>query len=135
MTGLSQVTPQLSAATSALSAISGVRSLWQTDRPAAVKQLLDNLNIPFVTPPVNLKQVAAHGEQARYEVAKQKATTAFQSGTFKAIQGYKTVPNPIQPDYTITPAALERLYALAKAQNPGVAPIESVIPPPTPYGY
>jgi hypothetical protein len=135
VTGLSQIAPQLSAATSALSSISSVRSLWQTDRTAAIKQLLDNLNIPFVTPPVNLKQVAAHGEQARYETAKSAATTAFRSGTFKGIAGYRSVPNPLNPDYTITPAALEALYKLAKQEQPNVAPIESLIPPPTPYGY
>ena len=135
VTGLSQVAPQLSAATSALSAISGVRSLWKSDRPAAIKQLLNNLNIPFVTPPINLKQLAAHGEQARYETARSAATTAFRTGTFKGIAHYKTVPNPLNPSYDIAPAALEALYRYAKAANPNIAPIESLIAPPQPYGF
>jgi hypothetical protein len=135
LTGLEQMVPQLGAVTSALSSITSVRSLWDTDRTAAVKELLSSLEIPFVTPPVNLKELAARDEGARYEAAKNEATQAFQTGTFKSIAGFRTVPNPLNPDYTITPQALETLYTLARQQYPTLAPIEALTPPPTPYGF
>ncbi len=134
LTGLSQFVPQLGA-TSALSGLSQATSLWHTDRPAAVKALLSDLNIPFVTPPVNLKQVAAKAADARYEVAKNVAYNAFQSGDFSALAGYKTVPNPLNPDYEITPAALKALYDQSQSAYPGIPPIEALLPPPTPAGY
>lgn len=135
LTAIGQFSPQVTAARSALDAVRTVRSEWKTNRSAAIKTLLSNLNIPLVTPPVNLKQLAARGEESRYEVAKTAAYNAFQSGTFKSIHGYRTVPNPLNPDYTISPAQLEALYRFAQKATPGVAPIESLIPPPTPYGY
>jgi hypothetical protein len=134
LTGLSQFVPQLGA-TSALSGLSQATSLWHTDRPAAIKALLSDLNIPFVTPPVNLKQVAAKAADARYEVAKNVAYNAFQSGDFSALAGYKTVPNPLNPDYEITPAALKALYDQSQSAYPGIPPIEALLPPPTPAGY
>jgi hypothetical protein len=115
--------------------VTGVRSTWDTDRSAAIKSILENLNIPFVTPPVNLKQVAAEDEGARYKVAAATAYNAFQSGDFSSLAGYSTVPNPLNPAYEITPAALEKLYQEAQAATPGVAPIESLLPPPTPAGW
>lgn len=133
--GLQQWIPQVGAAQSALQAVTGVRSLWSTDRSAAIKSILENLNIPFVTPPVNLKQIAAEDEGARYKVASTTAYNAFQSGDFSTLAGYKTVPNPLNPAYEITPAALEQLYKQAQAATPGVAPIESLLPPPSPYGW
>jgi hypothetical protein len=134
-TGLQQWIPQVGAAQTALQAVSGTRSLWNTDRSAAVKSILENLNIPFVTPPVNLKQIAAEDEGARYKVAATVAYNAFQSGDFSTLKGYSTVPNPLNPAYEITPAALQQLYEQAQQATPGVAPIESLLPPPTPYGW
>jgi hypothetical protein len=134
-TGISQVIPQVSAITSALSSIGSVRSTWNADPSSAVKQLLSNLNIPFVTPPVNLRQISAHGEAARYQAAKTLAYQAFQTGDFSAIQDYRSVPNPLNPDYTISPQQLEALWQLAKQRTPTLPPIESLLPPPTPFGY
>lgn len=133
--GLEQWVPQAGAVASAAQAAGGIRSEWKTDKSAATKSLLESLNIPFVTPPVNLKQLAAKDEDARFETAKTAAYNAFSSGDFSGLAGYTTVPNPLNDAYQITPAQLEALYAQAQQANPGVAPIESLLPPPTPYGW
>ena len=73
----------------------GVRSEWQTNKSAATKSLLESLNIPFVTPPVNLKQLAAKDENARFEAAKTAATNAFQSGDFT--RGSAGISNGSEP--------------------------------------
>jgi hypothetical protein len=115
--------------------MSGVRSTWQTNRGAAIKTLLEAMNIPFVTPPVNLRQVAAKTEAARFESANKAAYAAFTTGDFSKIAGYKTVPYPLNTAYQVTPAQLEAIYNQALATTPGVSPIESLLPPPTPYGW
>ena len=135
VTAASQFVPQLSAASSALSAMTSVHSLWSTDRDAALKQLFDNLNIPVATPPVNLAQESAKGEAARYEAAKTAATTAFRTGTFRGIAGFRTVPTPLNPDYTITPKQLEAIYNAAIKENPTLPPAEWLMPKPTPFGF
>lgn len=132
---LEQWVPQAGAVVSAAQAAGGLRSEWQTNRSAAVKSMLESLNIPFVTPPVNLKQLAAKDEDARFETAKTAAYNAFSSGDFSSLKGYTTVPNPLNDAYEITPKQLEALYAQAQQAQPGVAPIESLLPPPTPYGW
>ena len=133
--GIKQWVPQTGAAASAISAATQLHSLWTSNRPAAIKQILNDMNIPFYTPPINVQQVAAKTEGARFEVAKTAAANAFQSGDFSALKGYKTVPNPLNTAYEITPAQLEALYNQALQATPGVAPIESLLPPPTPPGY
>lgn len=133
--GLEQWVPQAGAVVSAAQSAGGIRSEWQTDKSAATKSMLESLNIPFVTPPVNLKQLAAKDENARFESAKTAAYNAFSSGNFAGLKGYTTVPNPLNDAYQITPVQLEALYAQAQKANPGVAPIESLLPPPTPYGW
>ena len=130
-----QFVPQTAAVQSALSAAGGARSMWQTNKSSAIKSLLNSLNVPFVTPPVNLRQLAAKGEASRFEVAKAAAAQAFQSGDFSGLAGYKTVPNPLNSAYEITPKQLETLYKQAQQATPGVAPIESLLPPQTPYGW
>jgi hypothetical protein len=135
LTAAEQWTPQIGALQSALKAATGVRSTWNTNRPAAIKTLLESLNIPFVTPPVNLKEVAAKDEIARFKAAKAAAYDAFSSGDFSGLSGYKTVPYPLNPAYEVTPAQLESIYRQQAAAQPNVAPIESLLPPPTPYGW
>lgn len=135
VTALSQFTPQVAAAQSAFDWLTGVRGMWQSDPHAAARQLLSNLNIPFVSPPVNLRQQAARTEAARYEAAKTAATQAFRTGTFKGIEGFKTVPTPMNPDYTVTPEQLKRVYDLALRANPNLAPVEWLMPRPVPYGF
>ena len=135
ITGLEQFVPQVGALQSAVASATGVRSMWNTNRPAAIKQLLQSLNIPFVTPPVNLPQVAARGEAARFETAKAAAQNAFSSGDFSSLRGYTTVPYPLNTAYQVTPAQLQQIYNQALKTQPGVAPIESLLPPPTPFGW
>ena len=135
LTGLSQWVPQVGAAQQALAAVEGQRSMWNTNRKAAIKSILESLNIPFVTPPVNLKQIAARDEAARYKVAAAAAYTAFSTGDFAPLAGYASVPNPLNPVYEVTPAELEALYQQSLAANPTVAPIEALLPPPTPSGW
>ncbi|HKI16931.1 MAG TPA: hypothetical protein VKA15_03585, partial [Isosphaeraceae bacterium] len=132
---LEQFIPQAAAVQSAAQAAGGYRTEWQTNKTSAIKSLLESLNIPFVTPPINLKQISAKAEDARFETAKTAAANAFQTGDFSGLGGYKTVPNPLNTAYEITPAQLEALYKTAQQAQPGVAPIESLLPPPTPYGY
>jgi hypothetical protein len=132
---LAQFVPQVGAVEQAAQAAGGYRSEWATDRGAAIKSLLSSLNIPFLNPPINLKQIAAKDEADRFEVAKTAATNAFQTGDFSGLAGYKTVPNPLNDAYEITPKALEELYRQAQQTTPGVAPIESLLPPPTPFGF
>jgi hypothetical protein len=131
---LEQFVPQVAAVRSAAQAAGGYRTEWQTNKSAAIKSLLSSLNIPFVNPPINLKQIAAKDQNARFESAKAAAQTAFQTGDFSGLAGYKSVPNPLNTAYEITPAQLQVLYNQALQANPGVAPIESLLPPPSPYG-
>jgi DNA-directed RNA polymerase subunit F len=132
---LAQFVPQVGAVQSAAQAAGGYRSEWQTNKSAAIKSLLSSLNVPFINPPINLKQISARASNARFEEAKAASTQAFQSGDFSGLAGYKTVPNPLNDAYEITPAQLEALYHQAQQQYPGVAPIEALLPPPTPYGW
>jgi hypothetical protein len=135
ITAAEQFVPQIGALQSALQSATGARSLWQTNRPAAIKTLLQALNIPFVTPPVNLPQLAARGGAARFETAKADAQTAFSTGDFSRLRGYTTVPYPLNPAYQVTPAQLQRIYNQALQATPGVAPTESLLPPRTPPGW
>ena len=135
VTGIEQFVPQVGAVQSALQAATGTRSMWNTNRPAAIKALLSAMNIPFVTPPVNKQQVAAKTEAARYETAKTDAQNAFSSGDFSKLRGYTTVPYPLNTAYQVTPAQLQQIYNQALQATPGVPPVESLLPPPTPFGW
>ena len=144
-TGLSQFIPQLGALQLAFDTASGYRKLAGTNSQAFYKTLMNDLGIPGLDTlaggPVNVKQIAAHDETARYEVAKAAATNAWQSpnsggtGLEQALAGYASVPNPAQPDYEITPAALQAVYNAAMVQYPGLPPAETITPPPPPPGF
>jgi hypothetical protein len=135
LTGIEQWLPQTGAADSAISAIAGIRSEWSTNRRGAITSMLENLGIPFATPPINLNQIAAKDSDARFEVAKTAAQNAFSTGDFSILKGYTTVPYPLNTAYEVTPAQLQAIYQQALESTPGVAPIESLLPPPTPSGY
>jgi hypothetical protein len=135
-TGLSQFTPQLGALAAAFDAATQNRSLAVTNPAAFTKSIFNSLNIPFAqVQHVNLKQMAAQDEIARYDVAKQAASNAWTTGDFSYLDGYASVPNPLNVDYNITPAQLQAVYNMALAQFPGQAPADVVIPPPTPPGF
>lgn len=136
VTGLEQFVPQLGAIGSAMQAASQYRSQIVSNPNAFYKSLFESLNIPmFQVQKINVKQIAAHDEIARYNVAKQAAANAFQSGDFSSLKGYSSVPNPLNPDYDISPGQLQAVYNAALQEYPGTAPIEVLTPPPTPIGY
>ena len=135
LTGLQQVVPQLGALGSAMQAAGNYRQAASNPN-SFYKSIFNSLNIPFAqVQKINVKQIAAHDAQARYEVAKQASQNAFSSGDFGSLAGYKTVPNPLNPDYEITPQALEAVYNQAIAEYPGQQPINVITPPQSPFGY
>ena len=137
ITGLQQFVPQLGAVdalTSALTTAGHYRQLAKTNPNQFWKTIFQDLNLPGVPEQKNVKQIAAQDEIARYGVAKQAATNAFDTGDFSLLNGYANVPNPLNPDYDISPAQLEAIYNAALQQFPGQAPAAVVTPPPTPAG-
>jgi hypothetical protein len=132
---LAQWAPQAGAIMSMFSAQSTVRREWNTNRSAAIKSLLESFELPFASAPINLKQQAARSETARYESASKAALAAFQTGNFGLLEGYTTVPYPLNPAYQVTPAQLEALYNEQQKAVPGVAPIETLVKPPSPLGW
>lgn len=135
VTGLQQFVPQLGALSAAFTAAGNYRAISKNPN-AFYKSVFESLNIPFAqVQKINVKQIAAHDETARYQVAKQAAENAFDSGDFSLLKGYSSVPNPLNPDYDITPAQLAAVYNAAAQQYPGTAPVEVLTPPPTPIGY
>ncbi|HUZ82359.1 MAG TPA: hypothetical protein VMU73_08940, partial [Gaiellaceae bacterium] len=136
LTGLEQFVPQLGALGSAIQVASGSRQLAATNKNAFYKSVFNSLNIPFAQiQKINVRQIAAHDEIARYNVAKTAAQNAFSTGNFSGLAGYSSVPNPLNPDYEISVTALEALYNQALAATPGVAPVASLTPPITPPGF
>ena len=138
LTGVEQFVPQLGGLTSLGSAILTAgkdRALAKSNPNAFYKQIFQSLNIPFAqVQHINVKQIAAKDEIARYDVAKEAAQNAFDSGDFSTLAGYSNVPNPLNPDYDITPGQLQAVYNAALAQYPGQAPAAAVTPPPPPPG-
>jgi hypothetical protein len=142
LSAVSQVIPQAGALGQAIDAATQSRTLLSTNPSAWRKDLFESLEIPFLNVGnVNVKQLAAHDEQARYEVAYQAAQNAFSApgqqgtGVEQALNGYASVPDPLNPDYEVTPAQLQTVYDQALAQYPGLPPSESLISPPTPSGF
>ncbi|HKM53044.1 MAG TPA: hypothetical protein VJY33_06495, partial [Isosphaeraceae bacterium] len=94
-----------------------------------------SLGIPGQVATVNLKQIAAKDEAARYEVAKAASAQALQTGDFSGLAGYASVPNPLNADYEISPQQLAAMYNQALAAYPGAPPAATLTPPPKPSGY
>jgi hypothetical protein len=134
--GLEQFVPQLGAVTPLMQALGQARNLRQANTNTFYKTLFNDLNIPFAQiQRINVKQIAAKSSNARYTVAKQAAQNAFDSGDFSGLAGYTAVPNPLNPDYEITPQALQKLYSDTLARYPGQNPRDVLLPPPTPAGF
>lgn len=130
-----QFVPQFSAAASAVDAATMYRNQLKSNPNGFYKQMFESLSIPFAQiQQVSKPQIAARSAIARYEVAKQDATTAFQTGDFSILSGYETVPDPLNAGVQVTPAQLQAIYNQALAQYPGQAPYDVVLPPPTPPG-
>ena len=131
LTALEQYVPQVTALDEALGLSAQYRNLRKTDPAGFAKSIFESLGLPFMPQQVNVRQLAATNEIDRYQQASQDALNAWQSGDFSSIAGYPTVPDPLQPDYNITPMALEALYNNALAAT-GQPPSEVVPSLPAP---
>jgi len=132
-TVLEQFVPQLQALDAALGISSNYRNLRKTDPQAFANTIFSALGIPFAqVQHINLKQEAAKNEISRYQVAAAAASSAWSSGDFSQIAGYPSVPDPLQPDYNIAPAALQALYNELLRQSGGQPPSEVAVPLPAP---
>ena len=83
-----------------------------------------------------MKQMAAQNEIKRYHQAADAAAQAWSSATSGAqllsmLKGYPTVPDPLQPDYNITPAQLAAQYDALLKQT-GAPPSEVAVSLPAP---
>jgi hypothetical protein len=135
LTGLEQFIPQFGALDLAYQAATNYRSLAKSYPDGFAKSLFESLGIPGVPETINVKQIAASDELARYRVAETAASNAFQSGDFGSLAGYASVPDPLNPDYEITPAQLAAVYNASLAAYPGQAPSSVLLPPATPAGF
>lgn len=136
--GLEQFVPQLGAITPLMQALSQAKNVRElsSNPNAFYKTIFNDLNIPFAqVEHINVKEIAARDALARYNVAKQAAANAFDSGNFSLLNGYTSVPNPLNPDYEIPVAQLQALYNQALAEYPGQQPANVILPPPTPTGF
>jgi hypothetical protein len=137
-TAAQQFIPQLGAVGPLAQAIAHAGDLRKlsSNPNAFYKSVFESLNVPFAqVQHINVKQIAAHDELARYQVAKQAGANAFQSGNFSSLDGYASVPNPLNPDYDISPQQLEDVYNQALVAYPGQVPIEVLSAPISPPGY
>ena len=80
--------------------------------------------------------MAAQNEIKRYHQAADAAAQAWSSATSGAqllsmLKGYPTVPDPLQPDYNITPAQLAAQYDALLKQT-GAPPSEVAVSLPAP---
>ena len=130
---------QIGALDSAIQLAGNYRSLATKNPNAFYKTIFESLNIPFAqVQNLNVKQLAAKGELARYRVASQAANNAWTSpgmggaGIEKSLAGYASVPDPLNPDYEVTPAQLQNLYNALLQAYPGQNPSDAAIAPPTP---
>jgi len=134
-TAVEQFIPQVGTLGTLMQAVGAARGEWQTNRKAAIKGIYQSLGIPGQVATVNLKQIAAKDEAARYQVAKAASAQALQTGDFSGLAGYASVPNPLNADYEISPQQLAAMYNQALAAYPGAPPAATLTPPPTPSGY
>lgn len=142
LTGLEQFIPQAGvlpiigdAMADAVKKAGSWRQLAGSNPNEFYKHIFEDLNIPFAQiQKINVKQIAAQDEVARYDVAKAAAENAFSTGNFALLNGYSSVPNPLNDDYEVTPQQLEAVYQAAMTAYPGLPPEETVTPPPTPAG-
>lgn len=137
-----QFVPQVGALDAAMNLSGHYRSLATKNPAAFTKTIFEALNVPFFNvQQTNLKALAAKGELARYRVALSSAKNAWESpgmggtGIEDALAGFSSIPNPLNPDYEMTPAQLQALYNEALAQYPSQNPSEVVVSPPKPPGF
>lgn len=133
LTAAEQFVPELTTLDAAFGLSAQYRNLQRSNPASFTKVIFESLNIPFAqVQHVNLKQIAAQQEIDRYQAASTAAQAAFQSGDFGALGNVASVPNPLQPDYNVSPANLEALYKQTLAKT-GLPPSEVLpsLPAPT----
>jgi hypothetical protein len=124
LTAAEQFVPELTTLDAALGLSAQYRNLQRSNPASFTKLIFESLNIPFAqVQHINLKQIAAQQEISRYQTASQAAQAAFQSGQFGGLGNVASVPNPLQPDYNITPQDLEAIYTQTLAKT-GLPPSE-----------
>ena len=132
LTAIEGVVPQVSALDAALGISAQYRQLAQRNPNGFAKAIFQSLNVPFAqVQHLNLKQIAAKNELDRYQVAKQAATNAFDSGDFSAISGLSSVPDPLNSQWDVTPGSLQALYNQLLTEYPGTPPSSTALPPPS----
>jgi hypothetical protein len=118
LSAIEQYVPEVTALDAALGLSAQYRGLARSDPAAYAKTIFTSLGIPFANiQHLNLKQIAASNELSRYQVAAQAAQLAWETGNFSPLAGYPSVPDPLQPDYNVTPESLEKLYKSVLAQT------------------
>ncbi len=143
LTGAEQVVSQVGALDAALNLSGKYRDLATRNPNQFAKTIFQSLNIPFAqVQDINYKQLAAKGEDARFQVAKTAAAQAWSqpgmggTGIEKALRGYGSVPNPLNVDAgDITPQQLQQIYNAALAAYPGQNPADVIAAPPNAPGY
>jgi hypothetical protein len=131
LSAVEQVVPQVTALDAALNLSGQYRNLAATNPNDFAKTIFEALEIPFAqVQHLNLKQIAAKDEIARYHVASTAASNAWQSGDFAAISGLSSVPDPENVDYQVSPGYLQNLYNNLLTEYPGQPPSETAVPPP-----
>jgi hypothetical protein len=134
LTGIEQEIPEVSILDNALGLSAQARAIRKEGGEAYGKAMFESLNIPFAqVQSLNLRQIAAKHELDRYNQAKTDALNAWQTGDFSTLMQYPgTVPDPLNADYDITPAALKAQYERALKEYPGLPPSETVPDLPSP---
>jgi len=134
LTAAEQFVPQLSAADAAFGLSGQYAYLKQSNPQAFSKKIFESLNLPFFPQSINLRQIAAKDETDRYQQASQDAYHAMTTGDFSTLDKYPTdaqLPDPMNTQYNITPAALEALYNQTMARY-HLNPLEALPKPPNP---
>jgi hypothetical protein len=127
LTGATQIVPELGALQSAMKAASQRQGLSGL---ALAKNIGQSLNFPWVPQHINLNQEAARTAIAQYQVTKQLAANAWQSGDFSQIQDLGSVPDPRNADYETPVSQLELMYSELSKAYPGVPPDQVAQPLP-----
>lgn len=133
LTALEGVVPQVSALDAAFN-LSGQYNYLHNNNPEGfAKKIFESLNIPFAqVQHINLRQIAAKQELARYSQAENDAFNAINTGDFSTLDKYPgTVPDPMGTGYNVTPAYLQALYNETEDKF-GLSPTEALPSLPTP---
>jgi len=122
LTGAEQIVPEISGIQSALQ-IAGQRQGMNDSE--LLKNMGESLNFPWAPQHLNLRQEAAKTAIAQYQVAKQLATNAWDTGDFGPIEDLGSVPDPRNADYETPVSELQDLYNQLAEEYPGQQPSDT----------